>query len=231
MSLDESLKAFEEGVGLVRGAQKSLQSAKSRIEILTQEGQNETFDQFIEQELNSRDIPKPLRSALLYSLQGGKRLRGHLTYACALAWGGSEDVALRLALAAEAAHTCGLVHDDLPAMDNDLLRRGKPTVHAKYGESMAILVGDALMSLTFELIVSTEHEHVGQMCWVAAKAVGPEGMMAGQHMDFTRSKHLKRNCLTCMLIKQVSYLRCAWALVCCATVPMQVKISGKWGDS
>ena len=100
-----------------------------------------TFDQFIEQELNSRDIPKPLRSALLYSLQGGKRLRGHLTYACALAWGGSEDVARWLALAAEAAHTCGLVHDDLPAMDNDLLRRGKPTVHAKYGESMAILVG------------------------------------------------------------------------------------------
>ncbi|MEX2462010.1 MAG: polyprenyl synthetase family protein [Paenibacillaceae bacterium] len=109
----------------------------------------------VEQELNqaiplSWDIPAALRKAMQYSLMaGGKRLRPVLVIAAAEALGGTLDHAMPIACAVEMIHTYSLIHDDLPAMDNDDLRRGKPTNHKVFGEAMAILAGDALLTQAF----------------------------------------------------------------------------------
>jgi geranylgeranyl diphosphate synthase type II len=109
----------------------------------------------VEQELDqaipaSWDIPVTLRKAMQYSLMaGGKRLRPVLVIAAAEALGGSSISAMPLACAVEMMHTYSLIHDDLPAMDNDDLRRGKPTNHRVFGEAMAILAGDALLTQAF----------------------------------------------------------------------------------
>ncbi len=97
--------------------------------------------------------PQPLREALRYALLGsGKRLRPVLTLLCCEAAGGERDDARSAAAALELIHTFSLVHDDLPAMDDDQLRRGQPTLHVQAGEAMAILAGDAMMCLAFQWI-------------------------------------------------------------------------------
>jgi geranylgeranyl diphosphate synthase, type II len=109
----------------------------------------------VEQELDrvipiSWDIPETLREAMRYSLMaGGKRLRPILVIAAAEALGGEAASAMPIACAVEMIHTYSLIHDDLPAMDNDDLRRGKPTNHKVFGEAMAILAGDALLTQAF----------------------------------------------------------------------------------
>uniref|UniRef100_UPI0018496555 polyprenyl synthetase family protein n=1 Tax=Ramlibacter sp. TaxID=1917967 RepID=UPI0018496555 len=99
------------------------------------------------------DAPAGLGEAMRYAvLDGGKRLRPMLVLAAAEAVGGDPEAALRAACAVELIHAYSLVHDDLPCMDNDVLRRGKPTVHVKFGEAGALLAGDALQALAFELL-------------------------------------------------------------------------------
>ena len=102
------------------------------------------------------DQPGPaaaLGEAMRYSvLDGGKRLRPLLVLAACEAVGGNEDAALRAACAVELIHAYSLVHDDMPCMDNDVMRRGKPTVHVHFGEAGALLAGDALQALAFELL-------------------------------------------------------------------------------
>src|SRR5690606_23148336 len=98
--------------------------------------------------------PAGLGEAMRYAvLDGGKRLRPLLVLATCEAVGGRASAAMRAACAVELIHAYSLVHDDMPCMDNDVLRRGKPTVHVQFGEAQALLAGDALQALAFELLV------------------------------------------------------------------------------
>ncbi len=132
--------------------------------------------------------PRQLPSAMRYAvLEGGKRLRPILCGASAEACGGTLDQVMSTACALELIHAFSLVHDDLPALDNDTLRRGKPTVWCAYGEAMAILTGDALFALAFERIAKqaerTPAERVVQVLSLITQAVGVDGMVGGQVED------------------------------------------------
>ena len=135
----------------------------------------------------SETRPKILSEAMRPAvLSGGKRLRPILCLAAAEAAGGVADDALLPACAVELLHTYTLVHDDLPCMDNDLLRRGQPTVHAKYGEAVGVLTGDALQTLAFETLARTHEKRPGTVARLVAElacAAGAAGVIAGQIED------------------------------------------------
>src|SRR5690554_7358151 len=119
-------------------------------------------------------------------LNGGKRLRPFLVYATAQAFGASLEKADSAAVAMEMIHSYSLVHDDLPAMDNDDLRRGKPTCHIVYGEANAILAGDGLLTAAFEILAGAKEltaEQRLQLIQILAPAAGGSGMVAGQSTD------------------------------------------------
>jgi farnesyl diphosphate synthase len=120
-------------------------------------------------------------------LGGGKRLRALLVLAASEAMHGNTDAALRAACAVEMIHAYSLIHDDMPCMDNDVLRRGKPTVHVAYGEAQALLAGDALQALAFEVLTpdtETIPSHVqAKLCRLLARASGLDGMAGGQAID------------------------------------------------
>jgi len=123
--------------------------------------------------------PEKLHEAMRYPVfAGGKRLRPTLLLATVRSLGGDEGAALPIAAALELVHTYSLVHDDLPAMDDDDLRRGQPTCHVAYDEATAILVGDALITLAFETLVAHP-----ESCAEVARAIGSRGMIAGQALD------------------------------------------------
>jgi geranylgeranyl diphosphate synthase, type II len=132
------------------------------------------------------DAPRLLVESMDYSLMaGGKRLRPTLVLESAIACGGAvNSSALSAAGAIELIHTFSLVHDDLPAMDNDDLRRGRPTNHKVYGDAMAILAGDAMVSVAFELIATDADPAVAaRLIAELAHATGPQGMIGGQVLD------------------------------------------------
>ena len=133
------------------------------------------------------EYPQTLHKAMRYSLfAGGKRLRPVLVLAAAQAVGGEADDALNTACAFECIHTYSLIHDDLPAIDNDDLRRGRPTCHRVFGEAAAILAGDALLTLAFEMICRSEtknKEVVLKTVLEVARAAGSTGMIGGQVID------------------------------------------------
>ncbi len=116
-------------------------------------------------------------------LVGGKRLRPLLVYLSGKALGAQEDALDAPAAAIELIHAYSLIHDDLPAMDDDDLRRGQPTVHKAFDEATAILAGDALQALAFEVLASTPHPRLGSMVTTLAVASGRDGMVAGQALD------------------------------------------------
>lgn len=132
-------------------------------------------------------MPDRLVDAMRYSsLLGGKRIRPCLVYASAIALGGQLNTADAAATAVEFIHCYSLIHDDLPAMDNDDLRRGKPTLHRAFDEATAILAGDALQSLAFQLLAENQQVDTDirlQMLALLARAAGSEGMIAGQSID------------------------------------------------
>ena len=147
---------------------------------------------WIDRELDLRlppatERPAALHEAMRYSvLAGGKRLRPILCLAAASAVGGSAADALLPALAIEVLHTYTLIHDDLPAMDDDSLRRGLPTCHVKFGETQAILAGDALLTLAFEWIsecTAPKPYLPNQLALELATAAGSRGVIAGQVED------------------------------------------------
>jgi farnesyl diphosphate synthase len=134
------------------------------------------------------DAPAGLGEAMRYAvLDGGKRLRPLLVLATCEAVGGLAAAALRAACAVELIHAYSLVHDDMPCMDNDVLRRGKPTVHVRFGEAQALLAGDALQALAFELLVpgdgSLPDAMSARLCRLLALAAGADGMAGGQAVD------------------------------------------------
>ncbi len=135
-----------------------------------------------------QDEEPGLGQAIRYSvLDGGKRLRPLLARASAQALGGHESASLRAACAVELIHAYSLVHDDMPCMDNDVLRRGKPTVHVKFGQALALLSGDALQALAFEVLTPSGDEVPlslqARLCGLLARASGPAGMAGGQAID------------------------------------------------
>jgi farnesyl diphosphate synthase len=132
--------------------------------------------------------PAGLGDAMRYAvLGGGKRLRPLLALAACEAVQGDGRAALRAACAVELIHAYSLVHDDMPCMDNDILRRGKPTVHVKFGQAQALLAGDALQALAFELLTpqdgSVSPAVQAQLCALLARAAGEAGMAGGQAID------------------------------------------------
>lgn len=136
----------------------------------------------------SADAPAGLGEAMRYAvLDGGKRLRPLLALAASEAVRGDPSAAMRAACAVELIHAYSLVHDDMPCMDNDVLRRGKPTVHVKFGEAQALLAGDALQALAFELLVPGDGSLAAALsaglCRLLARAAGASGMAGGQAVD------------------------------------------------
>ena len=143
-----------------------------------------TLDSILEQE-KAKGAPPRLVEAMAYAvLGGGKRVRGFLVYSGAQLLVGApgrvdEDALLRLGAGYECLHGYSLIHDDLPSMDNAETRRGKPACHIKYGENLAILAGDALQALAFNLMAEAGAEFVADL----AKASGASGMVGGQVLD------------------------------------------------
>jgi farnesyl diphosphate synthase len=134
------------------------------------------------------DAPAGLGEAMRYAvLDGGKRLRPLLVLAACEAVHGNQEAALRAACAVELIHAYSLVHDDMPCMDNDVLRRGKPTVHVKFGQAQALLAGDALQALAFELLApegsAVPASVQAALCRLLARAAGYAGMAGGQAID------------------------------------------------
>jgi geranylgeranyl diphosphate synthase type II len=147
----------------------------------------------------SWDIPNALRQAMQYSLMaGGKRLRPIFVIAAAEALGGSIEAAMPLACAVEMMHTYSLIHDDLPAMDNDDYRRGKPTNHIVFGEAMAILAGDALLTQAFYSAAqifrqsAIKPEQAQAIIEEFSIFTGAKGMVGGQAADILGEQGLTR---------------------------------------
>lgn len=133
-----------------------------------------------------------LMEAMRYAaLAGGKRLRPFLMIEAGRLFDADESALIRAAVAVECIHTYSLIHDDLPCMDNDDVRRGQPTVHRKFDEATAVLAGDALMTFAFEVLSDpSAHADPQMRCLLIAglaKASGPQGMVAGQMIDMAPS--------------------------------------------
>lgn len=146
---------------------------------------NEQFVKLLDQ----LDCPQVLKDSMNYSLQsGGKRIRPLLIFATLDAFKKDWQIGLPVACAVEMIHTYSLIHDDLPCMDDDDLRRGKPTNHKVFGEAIAVLAGDALLTYSFQIISQAPSANISDQQKLAiiyelAKAAGPEGMVGGQAAD------------------------------------------------
>ena len=144
-------------------------------------------DATLSQWLELHDNAPRLQEAMRYStFNGGKRLRPVLVYAACQALGGDDEQADAAAAAVECIHAYSLIHDDLPAMDDDALRRGKPTCHIAFDEATAILAGDALQALAFEILASDRNQsadHRIEMIRLLAESSGSQGMVGGQAVD------------------------------------------------
>jgi farnesyl diphosphate synthase len=170
--------------------------------------------------------PAGLGEVMRYSvLDGGKRLRALLVMAAADAVGATDgaagqDAALRAASAVELVHAYSLVHDDMPCMDDDVLRRGKPTAHVKYGEGRAMLAGDAMQALAFEVLTPDEGDGVtsprlqARLCRLLSRAAGQSGMAGGQAIDLASvGAQLDEQTLRDMHRRKTGALLCASVLM------------------
>ena len=160
-----------------------------------------------------------LQEAMEYSLlAGGKRIRPVLTLETCRMCGGSAETALPFACAVEMVHTYSLIHDDLPAMDDDDLRRGRPTNHIVYGEATAILAGDALLTAAFEHLTraSLPSERVVSAVQCLSQAAGSAGMVGGQALDIAgEGRRLSREELELLQSLKTGALICAAAELGC----------------
>jgi geranylgeranyl diphosphate synthase type II len=192
-------------------------SAKSQFDLQSflatrTEAVNRALDKFLPSE---KTRPVTIHRAMRYSLfAGGKRMRPALCLAAAGACGGSDAAALPLACAVECIHTYSLIHDDLPAMDNDDFRRGKPTNHKVFGEGIAVLAGDALLTQAFEIAAQAKgwprYPHRDLILEIA-KASGSLQLVAGQVADLEgEGKNISASELRYIHERKTS------ALLCCS---------------
>lgn len=156
------------------------------LEQLSQYTRNRV-DQYLKQKLDFYKPSQELQEAMIYSLfNGGKRIRPMLTYATTLLFSDVHPLTDASAAAVEAIHAYSLIHDDLPAMDDDDLRRGKPTCHIQFNEATAILAGDALQTFAYELLSAEEHQQPSlqiKLLQELTHASGRHGMVTGQMID------------------------------------------------
>lgn len=134
----------------------------------------------------AQNSPLQLKKALKYVTGGGKRIRPLVVYLIGESYGAGSKILDAPACALEMIHIFSLVHDDLPAMDNDMLRRGKPTCHLAFDEATAILVGDALVACAFQILNGSKfisNEQKVLMGKILAETTGPQGMIGGQYLD------------------------------------------------
>jgi geranylgeranyl diphosphate synthase type II len=142
------------------------------------------FERALDTAVRHRGFPLNLEEAIRYATGGGgKRLRPMLVLLAARAAGGDERAAMPAAVALELVHTFSLVHDDLPAMDDDAVRRGRPTLHVQAGETMAILAGDAMTALAFEVLAAANLSAETRVGLVGELAVATGSMISGQVYD------------------------------------------------
>src|ERR1043165_1210120 len=162
------------------------------------ESRQKLIDRALDRYLPKENVrPATIHKAMRYSLfVGGKRLRPILTLAAAEACGGKIDNALPLACAMECIHTYSLVHDDLPSMDNDDFRRGRATCHKVFGEGIAVLAGDALLTIAFEMVAQAPNitrYPLRDVLREIAVAAGSQRLIAGQVADLeAEGKNVKR---------------------------------------
>jgi len=156
----------------------------------------QVIDTSLEKILTKSQASETLVKAMSYSLMaGGKRIRPILCLAACEAVGGVSEDAVTVACALELIHTYSLIHDDLPAMDDDQLRRGKPTCHVAFDEATAILAGDALLTLAFEVLATIPVEDGDrtarrlQVIRLISRAAGYQGMIQGQMLDIASEGH------------------------------------------
>lgn len=155
-------------------------TALARANQLVQKRLNEALAEYSEQ---------PVERAMHYAISGGKGLRGFLVMESARLHGVAPENAVHAAAAIEAMHAYSLIHDDLPCMDDDDLRRGQPTVHIKWDEATAVLAGDGLQALAFDLLSYVEPANYGlNLVRTLAQSSGFRGMVGGQAMDMAAEK-------------------------------------------
>ncbi|RQP25838.1 polyprenyl synthetase family protein [Piscinibacter terrae] len=177
------------------------------------------------------DSPAGLGVAMRYGvLDGGKRVRPLLVLAACEAVNGNREAAMRAACAVELIHAYSLIHDDMPCMDNDVLRRGKPTVHVQFGEAQAMLAGDAMQALAFE-VLTPDGDAVpaalqARLCSLLARSAGHAGMAGGQAIDLASiGKPLDEHTLRDMHHRKTGALLQASVLMGAAT---GIPTAGQW---
>jgi farnesyl diphosphate synthase len=173
--------------------------------------------------------PKNLHSAMRYStLNGGKRIRAMLVYATGHLLNIKQDTLDSIACAIECIHAYSLIHDDLPAMDDDDLRRGKPSCHKAYDEATAILAGDALLTLAFKVLANSNvpAEQTVAMIQILSQAAGSRGMVGGQAIDLdNEGKQITIAELESMHLHKTGALICA-----CVTIASSIKLQPSHAD-
>lgn len=195
-------------------------------------------DAYLESYLSGRRLPPHLLDAIRYALLGGgKRLRPVLAWKCCEAVGSDGPTSLPAGAAVELVHAFSLVHDDLPAMDDDDLRRGRPTLHILSGEAMAILAGDAMLALAFELLSERVQEAALAGSLVQQLSEAAAGMIAGQVYDTlgglpeslapTERLHLIHRNKTGALIRAA----CRMGAMCGGASPAQVNAITRYADA
>jgi geranylgeranyl pyrophosphate synthase len=180
----------------------------------------------LEKFLAIADTSPALQSAMHYGVfNGGKRVRPVLVYATTEAFGGNLEQSDASACAVELIHSYSLIHDDLPAMDDDDLRRGKPATHIQFGEASAILAGDALQSLAFEVLARDPHGNREKIAELA-KAIGPNGMAGGQMIDVQAvDSHLSHEDLERMhQLKTGALIKASIMLGACDYSPSSIQV-------
>jgi farnesyl diphosphate synthase len=186
-----------------------------------------------------QNAPAGLGQAMRYGvLDGGKRVRPLLVLAAADAVSGLREAALRAACAVELIHAYSLVHDDMPCMDNDVLRRGKPTVHVQFGEAQAMLAGDAMQALAFEVLTpdaGVPPALQARLCSLLARAAGHAGMAGGQAIDLASiGLPLDEHALRDMHHRKTGALLQASVLMgaaCGSATPVQWAALSAYGDA
>lgn len=173
------------------------------------------------------EMPSVLHQAMRYTVfAGGKRLRPFLVLECCRLVGGDEDKALPAACAVEVLHTYSLVHDDLPCMDDDDFRRGKPTCHKVFGEGIAVLCGDALLTLAFEWLAAklpergVDAETTVRVIATLAEAAGSRWLVGGQAMDITAQEAISHqpSALSGQEVKQIHERKTAALMRACCVM-------------
>lgn len=184
-----------------------------------------------------QEAPERLREAMAYSLlAGGKRLRPLLCLAFSEATSHrpAQRVAEDAACALEYVHTYSLVHDDLPAMDDDEVRRGKPTSHVVYGEALAILAGDALLTEAFALLADGPEPARPHLVQLLARAAGAQGMVGGQVLDIAEERPPLEDYLRRLhRMKTGALLRasCALGVVAAGGTAAQLRAANRYGEA